>query len=380
MRFNVTTLKTGKDLARKSAYFANPSPIRPFIGDKIAEKKLTTIHHLATNESQYPPSPKVIAAMTKVLDTINLYPDPSSTELRRKLAKKHNITETMITIGNGADELLYMIGKAFIENGENAVLSTPCYPTEMFGIKSIGGIVKEVSYREDFTCDIEAMYKAIDDKTKLVMLCNPGNPNTRAITQKELDWFMERVPQHVLVVMDEAYHEFIDPEEDVADALPYFQEERNILFLRTFSKFYGIAGLRVGYAFGPQHIIEVLRRAIPAFPVNTLAQEAAMAALDDKEFYDDIYTKTLEARKFFTQGLLEAGVKPVSPSQTNFLFVDTCHVPQEIYCERMFEAGYFVRDACFPPYTNHVRITVGTMEQCKEVIELTRQIVKEYSI
>ncbi len=374
----MSILKTGKDLARKSSYNANTNPIIPFIGDKIKEYGFTDVHHLATNECQYPPSAKVLEAMTKAMHGINLYPDPSSTLLRRKLAKSLGIKESMVTVGNGADELLYMVGKAFIEEGENAVLSTPCYPTEAFGIKSIGGIVKDIPYRPDFTCDIEAMFNAIDEKTKLVMLCNPGNPNTRVITQAELDWFMERVPQHVLVVMDEAYIEFIEEGIDSADAIRYFTDDRNILFLRTFSKFYSLAGLRVGYAFGPEHIIDVLRRSIPAFPVNILAQEAAMAAMDDTEYYAQVFKDTIEARTFLTEGLRALGLEPVAPSQTNFLFIDTKKIPPADYVEKLFKKGYYIKGAHYPPHYNHVRITVGTMEQCKGLLEATKEIAAQY--
>ncbi len=374
----MNTDKTGKDLARKSTYRANSKPIRPFIGDRIEAKGLTNVAHLATNECQYPPSPKVTAALKDAISSLNLYPDPSSTLLRRKLAEKFGITETMVTVGNGADELLYMIGKAFIEEGENAVITTPCYPTQVLGIESIGGIVKNVGYRSDFTCDMKAMFEAIDESTKLVLICNPGNPNTKVISQEELDWFMERVPAHVLVVMDEAYKEFIDRPDEAADAMRYFQNDRNILFLRTFSKFYSLAGLRIGYAIGPEHIIDVLRRAIPAFPVNTLAQVAAMAVLDEPEYYADVFKKTVEARNYMTTGLKEAGFKPVEPSQTNFIFVDTCHVPQNIFAEKLFDAGFYIREASYHPFNNHVRITVGTMEQCKRLISIAKEISKEY--
>jgi len=370
--------KNGKDLARKSSFNAGDPVIRPFIGDKMVERGIKNLAHLATNESQYPLSEKVVSAMIEAIHTVNLYPDPSSTLLRRKIAKQFGITEKMVTVGNGADELLYMIGKAFIEEGENAVISVPCYPTEVRGIESMGGIVKGIPYRADFTCDIEAMFAAIDDKTKLVLLCTPGNPNTTIITQVELDWFMERVPAHILVVMDEAYKEFINVE-GAADAACYFQEDRNIIFLRTFSKFYGLAGLRVGYALGPEHIIETFRRSIPSFPVNVIAQAAAMAAMDDTEYYDAIYKDSCINRDFLTQGLLGAGFKPAMPSQTNFLFVDTCHIPRQVVLDTFFDAGFYIFGAYGAPYESYVRIAVGTMEQCIDVIAVAKKLCEQYS-
>lgn len=369
--------KNGVDLARKSSYNAGDPRIRPFIEDRMVQEKVAHIEHLATNESQYPPSPKVIAALTEAIHHVNLYPDPSSTVLRRALAKKFNISEKMVTVGNGADELLYMVGKAFIEDGENAVLSTPCYPTEIRGIESMGGEIRHIAYRSDFTCDIEAVLAGIDAKTKIVMLCTPGNPNTKVIPQKELEWFMERVPEHILVVMDEAYKEFINLN-DAADPMQYFTEDRNILFLRTFSKFYGLAGLRVGFAIGPEHIIDVLRRSLPAFPVNTLAQVAALAAMEDGEYYDTVFKTMVEDRDYLTQGLLEAGMKPVFPSQTNFLFVDACDVPIDVLDRTLFSKGIYIRAGGYNPYNTHVRITVGNLQQNKRIIAIVKELCEKY--
>ena len=203
-------MKDGIELANKYTLESVEPGVRPFIGDKAASKGMTEdqLAYLATNENPFPPSPNAIEAMEKVIRTANLYPDPSGTLLRRKLASIFGLDELQVVLGNGADELLYCVGKAFINIGDNAVISTPCYPSESRAIWSMGGEVKEIAYRKDFTCDIEATLKAIDDKTKMVILCTPGNPNTRVIPHEEYEWFMERVPEDVIVVMDEAYKEF----------------------------------------------------------------------------------------------------------------------------------------------------------------------------
>lgn len=160
--------------------------------------------------------------------------------------------------------------------------------------------------------------------------------------------------------------------------MDYFQEDRNIVFLRTFSKFYGLAGLRVGYALGPEHIIEVLRRSIPAFPVNVLAQKAAVAALSDQEYYAEIFKKIVADREYLTEGLTRAGMTPVSPSQTNFLFVDTCQVPPAVFEQTLFENGVHIRGANYHPFDNHVRITIGTKEQNDKIIAIAEKLCKQY--
>ncbi len=365
--------KNGHTLARKSAYNSGLAPY-PYVGDLMQERGVKTISRLATNETQFPPSPKVLAAMQEAIQNVNYYPDPTSTLLRRALAKHLNIKENMIIMGNGADEILHMIGKAFIEEGDNAVISLPCYPTESRGVESVGGIVKAIDYRPDFTTDIEAVYEAIDEKTKLVMLCTPGNPNTTIITHEELVWFMERVPEDILVVIDEAYGEFVDDKE-AARPLEFFQEERNILFLRTFSKYYGLAGLRVGYAFGPEHIMEPFRRATPTYPVNVVAQAAAIAALDDHEHYRKVYEDVCTNRTFLTEGLLDAGFKPVLKSQTNFLFVDIAPFDYQTVVDTFFDAGIHIRGNYAAPHEQFVRMAVGRREQCEAVIEVARKLV-----
>ena len=371
------TKKTGLELANKSSYHAGIPTLRPFIKDKMAEYGLSHIAHLATNESQYPPSPKVLQAMQEAMLTVNLYPDPSATLLRRKLAHIYKLKENMLIIGNGADELLYMIGKAFIENGDNAITSTPCYPTDIIAIESMGGIVRAIPYRSDFCYDLEAILNTIDEKTKIILLCTPANPSSVAIEKKELDAFMQKVPANILIVMDEAYKEFVT-DKNAADPIIYLTEERNIIFLRTFSKYYGLAGLRIGYVLAPEHIINILQRAMPSFSVNSIAQAGALAALDDNLYYDDILQKIIAERNFLTNGLLDAGMKPVKNSQANFLFVNTCHVPSSIFAETLFAAGISILEKKFGEYKEYVRIAVGRKEQNESIITIAKDLCRKY--
>lgn len=369
---------TGFELANKNAYNAGNSVIRPFIGDKMNEYGLSSITHLATNESQYPPSPKVIQTMQEAMLTVNLYPDPSSTLLRRKLAHLYGIKETMVLVGNGADELLYMVGKAFIEKGDNAIISNPCYPTDKISMASVGCVIRAIQYRPDFSYDLEEILNVIDEKTKLIILCTPGNPSTVTIKKEELEVFMEKVPSHILIVMDESYKEFIT-DKNSADPMLYFTDDRNILFLRTFSKYYGLAGLRIGYALGPEHIIDVLRRSIPAFSVNSIAQAGAIAAIDDSVYYYDILQKLISNRKFLTEGLLKAGMDPVRPSQTNFLFVNTGNVSPEEFENALFQAGIFIRRTCYMPYDQHVRIAIGEKKQNEMIISIAQDLCSKHT-
>lgn len=374
----MTKKVTGFELANKNAYYAGNSIIRPYIGDMMDKYGLSSMTHLATNESQYPPSPKVIQAMQEAMLTVNLYPDSSSTLLRRKLASLYDVKESMVVIGNGADELLYMIGKAFIEKGDNAIISIPCYPSDRIAIASMGGIVRAVQYRADFNYDLDKILNVIDEHTKIIILCTPGNPSGIAIDRNELDIFMKKVPPHVLIVMDEAYKEFIS-DKNAADPMLYFTEDRNIIFLRTFSKYYGLAGLRIGYALGPEHIIDTLRRSIPAFAVNSIAQAGAIAAIEDASYYHRLLQGTLLNREFLAEGLLNAGMNPVSPSQANFLFVNTGNVPAECFEESLLKSGIFIRRACYTPYEQYVRIAIAERKQNEIIISVAQSLCRQYA-
>ena len=368
---------TGFELANKNAYNAGNSAIRPFIGDQMNEYGLSRMTHLATNESQYPPSPKVIQAMQEAMQIVNLYPDPSSTLLRRKLAHLYKIKENMVLIGNGADELLYMVGKAFIEKGDNAIISKPSYPTDSIAMASMGCEVRTIEYRPDFSYDLEKILNVIDEGTKVIILCTPGNPSTVTIQKDELEIFMKQVPSRILIVMDESYKEFVT-DKNSADPMLYFTEDRNIIFLRTFSKYYGLAGLRIGYALGPEHIIDVLRRSIPAFSVNSIAQAGAIAAIDDTSYYTGVLQKLILNREFLTEGLLRSGMDPVRPSQTNFLFVNTGNVPPEEFERVLFQSGIFIRRTNYDSYSQYVRMAVGKKKQNEIIISIAQDLCNKY--
>jgi histidinol-phosphate aminotransferase len=242
----------------------------------------STILKVASNENPLGPSPKAVAAMRGVLDQLHLYPDGSSYHLKRALASKLTVEPDQLLLGNGSNEVLEMIGHAFLEPGAEVVVSQYCfavYPivTALFGAKLV-----TVPAREDLGADIPAMLQAITPATRVLFLANPNNPTGNLATREEISILLAGVPPHVLLVLDEAYIEFL---EDPVDCLSLVRSgvQPNVLLVRTFSKIFGLAGLRLGYGIGAPDVIAAIEKTREPFNINSIAQAGALAALEDTE-------------------------------------------------------------------------------------------------
>ena len=245
-------MKKGQDLARKSSYDPGPPMQLPFFPELKDRYGWEEFISMGLNENPLPPSEKTLAAINKAAQTANRYPDNTATLLRRKIALHYGVEDNMIILSNGADDLVYALGKAFLEDGEKVVLTRPSYYTYFRAIASMAGILVNVPLTADYRNDTEAMLKAITPDTKMVIICNPGNPSSTITTENELAAFMDKVPDDCLVVLDEAYAEFCTSP-DYPNSFQYLKSERNVIILRTFSKFFSLAGLRIGYAIAPSH-------------------------------------------------------------------------------------------------------------------------------
>ena len=366
-------MKKGQDLARKSSYNPGPPMQLPLFSDLKEQYGWEEFISMGLNENPMPPSEKTLAAINQAAQTVNRYPDNTATLLRRKIAIHYGVDENMIILSNGADDLVYALSKAFLEDDEKVVLTQPSYYTYFRAIASMSGLLVNVPLTTDYRNDIEAMLKAITSDTKMVILCNPGNPSSTITTEKELDLFMEKAPEDCLVVLDEAYAEFCTSP-DYPYSFKYLKSERNMTILRTFSKFYSLAGLRIGYAIAPTHIIEVLKRVVAPFAANSIAQAAAIAAMDDREHQKKVLSLLKEAKEFLKKELTPFGFD-IADSHTNFLFVNTQLDNVKDLVDSLFKRGIMISGPTGGNYPHHIRITIGTMEQNYKLIKAIKEIL-----
>lgn len=319
------------------------------------------LHKLASNENLYGPSPKVKEAIQAHLDELQYYPETGSPLIKEAISKHLNIDPARILFGAGLDEVILMISRAVLTPGDKIVTS------EMtFGQYYHNAIVESANVMQvplqNGEFDLDGILSEIDNDTKLVWLCNPNNPTGRYFTHDALRNFLERVPSHIPVIVDEAYVEFATAK-DFPDTLALQQEFENAFLLRTFSKAYGLAGMRIGYVIAAKEAIEKYNIIRPPFNVGRLSEYAALAALEDQEYLASIRERNAEEReKFFELSQSDH----FYPSQTNFVFVKT-DKPHELY-EALLNVGCITRE--FP---NGVRITIGFPEQNAKMREVLAQ-------
>lgn len=344
-------------------------PTRPL--DEIAAVSRTgDVIRLGNNESNWGVSPRVSQAIARAATEANFYPDSSCAKLRRALADRHEVEPDMVVVGSGAGQIIQLIAQAFLNPGDQVVLPRPTFPLYARFSRLMDADVVEVDL-SDFRIDPAGMMEAITEKTKLVFVCNPNNPTGAALKPEALEDFIEALPGHVILALDDLYMDFADADHH-HDPLPRIRAEQPIVALRSFSKLPGLAGLRVGYALASAELSEYLNRARPAFPVDHLAQAAALAALDDTEFTRDVLARTIDGRVRLHEGLQSLGLAPVS-SQTNFVFVDYRVDAVEVM-ESLWEYG-IATAAVGPPGATYGRIGVGSPDQNQRVIDALAEIL-----
>jgi histidinol-phosphate aminotransferase len=328
------------------------------IEDVQRELGLEHVVKLASNEGPYPPFPAAIEAMAEVAAELNRYPDGGSSRLHAALAERHGVHPEEISVGSGADGCIDMLSQASLGVGDEVVCGWPSFASYPIYAAKQGAVVRKIPLLEN-RYDLEALASAVTPQTKLVYVCHPNNPTGTMNTKAELDAFFDRVPRDVLVVVDQAYFEYID-REDYPDAVEtYFKNDRRVVVLRTFSKIYGLAGLRVGYAVGPEDVCEAMAKVRRPFDVSTPAQVAALASLDD----DDEISRRRELNSAgiaeLTAILTRHGLYPSPGAVGNFVYVD---LGQDVapFFEQLLRQGVIVRPLAGFGAPTAVRITVGT--------------------
>ncbi len=316
---------------------------------------------LASNENPLGPSPKAVTAIRKALEGLNRYPDGSGFYLSRALAKQLGVEPGQIILGNGSNELIELAVRTFLQPGDEAVSADPSFVVYRMITQAAGGTNVVVPCK-DLRHDLDAMAERITDRTRIVFIANPNNPTGTMNTREEMDRFLARVPDHVLVAVDEAYFEYVT-RADYPDSLDYLKEGRNIIALRTFSKIYGLAGLRIGYGITKPEIAELMNKVRQPFNTNSLAQAGALAALADRKHVEKSVTLNNEGKQFLYRELDRLEVSYV-PTEANFILFETKLASKDLY-ERLLRDGVIVR----PMGPSKLRVTIGLPEENKRFAE-----------
>jgi histidinol-phosphate aminotransferase len=323
---------------------------------------------LASNENPLGASPKAVAAMRQALDEVNRYPDGTSFALRSKLSARLGVAENQLVFGCGGDEILELIAKTIIGPGDEVVYGWPSFAMYPIVIQGMGARGIPVPLDAAFTHDLDAMAAAVTEKTRLVMLCNPNNPTGTSVGAEEFNRFVAALPADVILAVDEAYFEFAR-RSDFPDVIPLLPERPGTLVLRTFSKIYGLAGIRIGYGICDAEFASYLERARHPFNVNRLAEVAALAALDD----EDHVRRTLELNEagidYLTSELGKLGIE-TWPTDANFILART---GGGVF-DALLEKGVIVRPMNGFGLTEHVRISIGRPEENERLIKALVEI------
>jgi histidinol-phosphate aminotransferase len=312
---------------------------------------------------------------SSVISQMHIYPDSNCFELKRRLSELFDQPTDTILVGNGSDELLKLIAETFLNPGDEVVMPQPSFSEYQFTATVMDGVCVQVPLH-GFALDLSAMLKAINQRTKVVYLCNPNNPTGTIVTKEQVDRFMEEVPDHVLVVFDEAYQEYVD-NADFVSGLDYLTTGKNVIVCRTFSKIYGLAALRIGYAFTTQAIAGAIERVTEPFNVNSVAQVAALAALDDLEHLQASQFLNRQGKQYLYEQLETMGLSYV-PTQANFIFLDTGKDCRLVF-DKLLQKGVIVRTGDIFGYPNHLRVTIGTAEENNRFIEALQTVLGNLS-
>jgi len=359
---------TGQRLAEIAESFFRP-PIRDLVpyepGKPVEEVQrelgLQRVVKLASNEGPFGPVQAALEAIARSAPELNRYPDGGAYRLRAALADLHDVRFEEVAIGAGSDGLVDGLSQAALDPGDEIVCGWPSFPSYVITARKVGAIAKTVPLREH-RYDLEAMLDAITPRTKLVYVCHPNNPTGTMNTRAELDAYFDRVPEYVLTVLDQAYFEYID-DPDYADGIvEYLKTGRRVVVLRTFSKIFGLAGLRVGYALAPAAVVSALGKVRRAFDITTPAQEAALASLGDTHEVERRRRENAAQRPEVERILREHGLDPAGPAVANFLYCDIGEDSRPLF-EQLLREGVIVRPTHGFGGPTAIRVTVGTAEE-----------------
>jgi len=360
-----------RDLARKCIRDITPYKAGKPIEELERELGIKNIAKLASNENPIGSSKKAIKAILEIAQRLNRYPDASAFYLKKKLSGALGVETSNIILGNGSNEIIEFVVRAYLNEGEEVILADPTFLIYRIVVAIQGGKAVEVPLK-DFTYDLLAMKKAITPNTKIVFIANPNNPTGTSVGKKTLDEFLKDLPKNIIVVVDEAYNEFVE-REDFPKGLEYV-DKGNVVVLRTFSKAHGLSGLRIGYGVARPELIEYMEKVRQPFNINSIAQAAALASFEDEAFIKKTRDLVLKQKRLICKALDKMGIGYVK-SDTNFILIDTKQNGKEIF-DAMLKEGVIVRDMAAYKLNNYIRVTIGMPEENKKFLKALEKIVK----
>jgi histidinol-phosphate aminotransferase len=342
------------------------SPGKP-IEELERELGITGSIKLASNENPRGPSPRALAVLAGAASSVHRYPDGGGYYLRQALAARWKVSPEQVILGNGSDEIITLLAKAFLEPGDEAVMADPSFVVYKIDVTAVHAKPVLVPLKEH-RHDLGAMAKAITPRTRMVFICNPNNPTGTYVGAAEVSAFLRSIPPDLIVVFDEAYYEYVTAA-DFPDTLGLLAAGRNVVVLRTFSKIYGLAGLRIGYGLTTAEIVQHLNRIRPPFNTNSLAQKAALAALEDEQHVLESRRENIEGRQYLTDRLASLGLTVV-PTQANFLYFDARQDGQALF-QALLRRGVIVR------YLGGtwLRVTIGLPQENRRFIESIQAVL-----
>lgn len=331
---------------------------------------LSQVVKLNANENALGPSPLAVEAVRQELPSAHHYPDGASGLLRQAIAEFHSVSEANVLVGNGSDDLIKLLSETFLEEGDEVVVPFPSFSQYTFGASIMRANVKSVPLRADFTIDVEAMVAQVTDKTKLLYVCSPNNPTGDVLTMDAAHWLLNNLPEQVVVIMDLAYNDYSLRTDRVQETEALLADPR-VAVIHTFSKLYGLAGLRVGYGLAHPDLWSYVNRVREPFNVNRLAQRAAVAALSDVQHRQASIAHAQKGREFYQQLSKELGYV-AQATEGNFILINTGDGKRTM--EQLMQRGVLVRTG-FAGLAEYVRITFGTEEEnalCAEALRRSR--------
>jgi histidinol-phosphate aminotransferase len=340
------------------------------------ELGLTEVIKLASNENPFGSSPKAKAAIEAELGNISLYPDGGSVDLTAIVAKHLGVENNQLIFGAGSDEIILMLARAFLVQGDENVMASHTFPQYKHNAEIEGAVSIEVPLK-DGAHDLDAMLAAINERTKIVWICNPNNPTGTMSTHQEISSFLAKVPSHVLVVLDEAYCEY-NTSGQYPDTFALLKQYKNVIALRTFSKIYGLASLRIGYGIGHPEVIRSINQVREPFNTTRFAQAAAAAAIQDQSFIESCRDANKLGLAYLNEHFTRLGLHAF-PAHGNFIMVDV-NQPAGLVFDSLLRKGIIVRGGHMLGFPTSIRVTVGSQEQNEKFITALEQVLAEMAV
>ena len=345
--------------------------------DELArEKGLTNISKLASNENPLGPSPFAIREMTNGLWDLHRYPDMHAYQLKKSLCELYNLKPENIILGNGSEGIMAYIARAFLQPGDEVLTCDNTFIGFYILARSVGAKLNRVPLTSDYRFDVKALAESINEKTKAIYIANPNNPTGTYITKKEFDYLMEYVPDHVLVLLDEAYFEYANHHDDYPDSMDYRYD--NVITLRTFSKAYGLSGIRVGYGFAHEELIANLSKVKLPFEPNLIGQLGAKGALYDQPHLERTLKNNTKRYDETVKFLVDKGFNPIK-SITNFITFKTGSLEASDWLfEKLLDLGVIIRGLKANEMPDYVRVSLGTKEEMQHFFSAMEEVLPEY--